>query len=45
MFWTYFKTIGHRAVTTGEGGEASPAILFAPLKKSVGRSWKIFDIV
>jgi len=38
MYWTYFKTIGHRPVTSGKEGEASPANLFATLEKSVGLS-------
>jgi len=45
MCWTYIKTIGHRPVTGGKGGEASPTNLFAARRKSAGHSWKLLDIV
>ena len=45
MCWTYFKTIEHRPVTRGKGGEASPANIRHPGKicwalKTIGHSLK-----
>ena len=42
MYWTYFKSIGHRPVTRGKGCEASPANFFALLEKSVAHNFKIW---
>jgi len=38
MCWTYIKTIGHRAVTTGEGKLSLPCKPFRPPEKYVGHS-------
>jgi len=45
MYWTYFETIGHSPVTTGERGRSLLCKHFLPLEKSVGHSWKLLDIV
>jgi len=45
MCWTYFKTIGHRPVTTGSGAKPPLQTFSPPMENYVGHSWKLLDIV